>query len=140
MTPTKAKRQTTTEYPDLLALSTVEVDHARSNPYAEVFRVRSDRHETTVYDVIFYPRESRWACNCPAANHPSCKHRIRAAVLREARWFEGLLADCAPDELRAMVPAKQQQVRTECDALSGHACLLVIESLLLCADEPLVAA
>jgi hypothetical protein len=142
MTPTKAKRQTTSAYPDLLTLSTIEVDYQQSNPWAEVYTARSDRHKTTLYRVTYYPRESRWSCDCPGGHAPSCKHRVRAAVLREARFFERLLADATPGELRAMVPGKQSQIDTETDALSAHAALIVIDCLLAAADEPvaLVAA
>lgn len=132
---TKAKRQTTGTYPDLLALSTVEVDYQRSTKWAEVYIARSDRHETVLYRVVYYPRESRWACNCPATAHPSCKHRVRAAVLREARIWERLFAGCTPAELRATIPMKASMIRAGIDPLSNHAALIVLDCLLAAAGE-----
>lgn len=117
--------------PDLMTLATVEVDYERSTPWTEVFRARSDRHDGVIYDVKYYPRESRWSCQCPAEHHPSCKHRVRAMVLREARWWERHLMGCTPGELRALVPGKERQVATETDALSAYAAILAINALLM---------
>jgi hypothetical protein len=135
MIATKAKRTSAPVLPDLLTLSTVEVDYQLSTKFAEVYTARSDRHETTLYRVIYYPRESRWACNCPASAHSSCKHRVRAAVLREAQSWERLFADYSPAELRATIPAKESMIRAEIDVLANHAALIVIDCLLMAADE-----
>jgi hypothetical protein len=138
-------RTTATDYldplaVDLLTLGTVEVEYQRSTPWAELFLARSDRHDHVIYEVTYYPRESRWSCQCPAARHASCRHRVRAAVLREARSWERVFADYSPAELRATIPAKASMIRAEIDVLSNHAALLVIDALLLAAGEELAAA
>lgn len=124
--------------PTLAELATVERDLARCNRTIDVWLARSDTHGHIRYDVIYEKHRDTWACNCPASR--SCKHITRCKVLAEARTFERLFADCAPAELRALIPGKACQVRCDVDALSAWAALLVIDALLLAADEPLEAA
>ena len=82
-----------------------------------------------------------WTCSgawCGRAKW--CRHRQRARTLALARFWESLLSNCSPAELRAMFPAKQQQLDHDIDALSAWAAIVVIDCLLAAADEPLVAA
>lgn len=122
--------------PTLIDLASAEYDRARSTPWHERYTVASATNIGVRYTAVYDVAARTWTCNgewCGRAKW--CKHRQLAAVLKEALWWERQLLPCAPAELRAMIPGKQQQVRCDVDTLSGHAAMLTIQALLFAAGE-----
>ncbi len=127
--------------PTLTDIAAVEYDRERSTPWHERYTVASATNDGVRYVVTYDVEERLWACNgewCGRAKW--CKHRQKAAVLKEAIWWERQIGDASPAELRAMLPTKRQQVRLDVDALSAHGCLLAIDALLAAAGEESAAA
>ncbi len=136
MTATKARAPKPQTLPTLAQLAAAEYDRTRSTPWHERYTVASATNIGVRYTAIYDVAARTWTCNgewCGRAKW--CKHRQLAATLKECLWWERLLADCAPAELRVMRAGKVQQIRTDTDALSGHAALLAIGALLAAAGE-----
>lgn len=128
-------------FPTLTELSRAEYDPLLSTPWSRVYWVASKRTIGRRYKVVLDERTDTATCQCTAASFgKECSHMLLARTLGFARWWERELSPCAPAELRALIPGKACQVRCDVDALSAWAALLVIDALLLAADEPLEAA
>lgn len=128
-------------FPTLIELSRAEYDPLLSTPWSRVYWVGSKRTIGRRYKVVLDERTATATCQCTAAGFgKDCSHMLLARTLEQALWWERALSPCTPAELRAMIPAKEQQVRTDCDALSAHAAILVISALLMAAGEELEAA
>jgi len=131
-----SKTKAADTFPTLAELAAAEYDRTHSTPWHERYTVASSTNLWLRYVLSYDVAERLWSCNgewCGRAKW--CKHRQLAAVLKEAIWWERQLADCAPAELRALLPTKRQQVRLDVDALSAHGCLLAIDALLAAAGE-----
>lgn len=127
--------------PSLSDLAAVEYDRARSTPWHERYTVASGRNTDVRYTTVYDVAKGMWSCNgewCGRARW--CKHRQKAAILKEAIWWERQLTDASPAELRVLIPTKQQQIKTDLDVLSAAGCLNAIAALLLAADEVSEAA
>lgn len=135
--PTNRKRTKATEYPTLLTLAKVELDRERSDRKADRYRAQSDREASRRYTVTYHKDQDRWTCDCDA--RVSCKHITRCNVLAAALWWERELATASVPELHRLAVGKAAQVRTDCDALDAAACLIVIEALLMAAEEGVAA-
>lgn len=140
--PSRAPKPTApTALPDLIALAAAAYDRSRSTPWHERYTVASATNIGVRYTAIYDVAARTWTCNgewCGRAKW--CRHRQLAATLKECLWWERQLADCTPAELRALIPGKACQVRCDVDALSAHAAILVIDALLMAADDALDAA
>ena len=136
-----SKTKATDVLPTLAEIAAVEYDRAQSTPWHERYTVASATNDGVRHVVTYDVSERLWSCSgewCGRAQW--CKHRQKAAVLKEALWWESLLDGSTPAELRALIPTKQQQVRLDVDALSAHGAILAIHSLLLAGGETEVAA
>ncbi len=138
MTATKAKL---IALPTLIQLSRAEYDPMLSTPWSRVYWVASKRTIGRRYKVVLDERTATATCQCIAAGFgKDCSHMLLARTLELARWWERELSPCSPAELRAMIPGKTAQLRTNTDALSAWAALLTIGALLMAAGEEMAVA
>jgi hypothetical protein len=131
MSATNAK-----QLPDVSQLARVAYDRDRSTRDAQVFWVASKREINRRYKHVLDADFRSRSCECTAALYGNrCEHATLAEVYAWAKWWEKLLLDCAPGELRDLIPGKEAQVANDVDAISAFAALLVIDALLVCSDE-----
>jgi hypothetical protein len=83
-------------------LASVEYDRARSTPFDEVYRAKSDTTIGTVYAVCHHVETDRWSCECVGASYGrECRHVRRCKRLRKVQYFHALFLGWGPADLRA---------------------------------------
>ena len=128
--------KTPQSYPTLVDLSRAEYDPMLSTPWSRVYWVASKRTIGRRYKVVLDERTATATCQCIAAGFgKDCSHLLLARTRELARWWERALIGASVGELRGLAIGKAAQVRADCDALNAAACLLVIEALLIAADD-----